>query len=176
MKWLAVVVSMVVVGPVSADDGADARATRRVRPLDAWAHESLDRGVTRSAIVRGLIAELEQSDVIVHVQTISTLPVGTAGQTRLSGDGGECRYIRIQLNRALLPDERAAILAHELQHAAELARSDVRDNEAVRALYERIGFQVGKGDVFETAAARDAGARAWLELRGGLAGARRGSR
>jgi hypothetical protein len=162
---LAAIVSMAMVGSVSADGGIDRRTVRRVRPMDAWADESLDRGLLRSAVVRTLVSELEHTDVIVHVQTVSTLPMGTAGQTRLSLDVGSCRYIRIQLARALLPDERAAILAHELQHAAELARAGARDDHDVRALYERIGREVADG-TFETAEARDAGARAWFEQRG----------
>ena len=167
MKWLAVaIVSMALGVGVSADDPAT-RTEHRVRPLDMWAVETLDRGLARSSVIRSLIDTLEQSDLIVHLQTVTTLPPGTAGQMRLSGAGGSCRYVRIQLQRSLLPDERAAILAHELQHALELAQSSARDNEAVRALFERIGRHAGSDDVFETAAARVAGIKAWFELRGG---------
>lgn len=166
MKWLSVaIVSMALGVGVSADDPAT-RAEHRVRPLDMWAVETLDRGLARSSVIRSLIDTLEQSDLIVHLQTVTTLPPGTAGQMRLSGDGGSCRYVRIQLQRSLLPDERAAILAHELQHALELAQSSARDNEAVRALFERIGQRAGSDNVFETAAARVAGVKAWFELRG----------
>jgi len=166
MKWLSVaIVSMAVGVGVSADEPA-IRVERRVRPLDMWAVEAFDRGRARSAVIRSLIDTLEQSDLIVHVQTVTTLPQGTAGQMRLSYDAGLCRYVRIHLQRSLLPDERAAILAHELQHALELAQSSARDNEAVRALFERIGRHAGSDDVFETAAARVAGIKAWSELRG----------
>ena len=166
MKWWYVaIVSMAVGVGVSAAD-PETRAARRVRPVDLWAEETLDRGLARSAVIRSLVDTLERSDLIVHVQTVTTLPPGTAGQMRLSGDAGLCRYVRIQLHRSLLPDERAAILAHELQHAIEVAASPARNDEAMRELSERIGRHAGSANVFETAAARVAGGRAWLELRG----------
>jgi hypothetical protein len=164
--WLLAVVSTALLGPVSIVAAADPREGRRVRPLDRWADETVDRGLTRSALVRELVEVLEQSDLIVHVQTITTLPAGIAGQTRLTGDAGVSRYVRVQLDRHLSPDERASVLAHELHHAVEIARSAARDDDGVRELYERIGQTAGSRRVFETSAAREAGMRAWYELRG----------
>ena len=166
MDWSYVaIVSMVLGFGVPADVDAT-RAARRVRPLDVWARETFDRGLQRSAVIRSLVERLEQSDLIVHVQTVTTLPPGTAGQMRLSSDAGLCRYVRIQLQRSLLPDERAAILAHELQHALEVAQSPARDDAGMRELFERIGRHAGSPRVFETTAARVAGVKAWFELRG----------
>lgn len=167
MKWLFLaVVSAAVVGSVSVAASADPREGRRVRALDHWADETVDRGLTRSALVRELVHELERSDLIVHVQTITTLPSGIAGQTRLTGDAGVSRYVRVQLDRNLMPDERASVLAHELHHAVEIAHSTARTDDGIRELYERIGHTAGSQRVFETPGARDAGARAWYELRG----------
>ena len=166
MKWWDMaIVSMALGAGVSAAD-PDTRLARRVRPLDMWADETFDRGLSRSAVIRRLVEALEQSDLIVHVQSVPTLPLGTAGQMRFAGDRGGSRYVRIQLHRVLAPDERAAILAHELQHALELAQSPARTDDAVRELYERIGQHAGSRTVFDTAAARVAGTRAWFELRG----------
>ena len=62
-----------------------------------------------------------------------------------------------------------AMLAHELQHARELAESGARSSAAVQALYRRIGTgSHGLDDGYETTAAIDAGRRVWNEL-GGLA-------
>ena len=167
MKWMFLaVVSAAVVGSVSVAAAADPREGRRVRPLDHWADETVNCGLTRSALVRELVDELEQSDLIVHVQTITTLPSGIAGQTRLTGDAGISRYVRIQLDRNLMPDERASVLAHELHHAIEIARSTARNDDGIRALYERIGHTAGSQRIFETPGAREAGARAWYQLRG----------
>ena len=167
MKCLRLaVVSTALLGFVSSALAADPRESRRVRPLDQWADESLDRGMTRSALVRELVGTLEQSDLIVHVQTITTLPAGLAGRTRLTGDAGVSRYVRVQLDRNLLPDERASVLAHELHHAVEIARSPARTDAGMRELYERIGKSVGIRGVFDTPEAREAGTRAWYELRG----------
>jgi hypothetical protein len=149
-------------GRVAARDTAT-----HVRGLDAWANESLERGIHSSVAVRDLLRTLAASDVIVHVESSTTLSLGFAGITRFVADTGEYRYVRITLARALNPDARAATLAHELQHAVELAGSDVRSHTAMFVLFERIGFRLhGKRPYYETVAAQRAGARAWAELRG----------
>lgn len=158
----AVVAALVLGVPLSL---MARREEGHVRAVDTWASEALERGLSRSALVRQLVAALDASDLIVHLQTTTTLPMGTAGTTRLVSDATVCRYARIDLDRDLQPNERAAILAHELQHALELAESQARDDRAVRALYDRIGQRVsGPATVFETVAAQRAGARAWMEL------------
>jgi hypothetical protein len=87
--------------------------------------------------------------------------------TRLAGQAGEYRYVRVTLNPALPPDYRAAILGHELEHACELARSRAADLRAVRALYASIGHAIrGATDAFETRAALETELRIWRELHG----------
>ena len=125
MKWLSVaIVSMALGVGVSADDPAT-RAEHRVRPLDMWAVETLDRGLARSSVIRSLIDTLEQSDLIVHLQTVTTLPPGTAGQMRLSGDGGSV---------PLRTDSAAAFAA---------ARRTRRDPGARAAARPRTGAVIG---------------------------------
>ena len=61
-----------------------------------------------------------------------------------------------------------AILAHELQHACEVARSAASSSGGVRALYQGIGRAVpGRADVFETADAVRIGDEVRNELRSG---------
>jgi hypothetical protein len=153
---------------------ADPGPPRNVRPLDPWASETMARGLDRSALVRDLVAVLETSDTIVHIETTTTMPENIGGMTRLIVGAGDerHRYVRVSLYRDLLPNERAATLAHELQHACEIAESTARTSEGVLALFHRIGRRVGgaKG-YFETTEAQRAGARAWIELRTGRAAA-----
>ena len=68
---------------------------------------------------------------------------------------GEIRYGDATASRlGPLLRTRIGLLAHELQHAVELADApEVRDDEGVRQLYRRIG-SASDPDHFETAAAR----------------------
>ena len=62
------------------------------------------------------------------------------------------------------------LLAHELQHAVEIAEhEEVRDEDGIRRLYREIGHASGE-DAFETAAARDVEALVRLELRRKIGG------
>lgn len=136
-----------------------------VRSLDVWASESLEHGMKGAAVVRELVRQLAASNVVVYVETSAALPQTLAGVTVLVADAGGVRYARITLDRGLHPIERACTLAHELQHAVELAQSDARSQQSMRELFERIGYRVAS-KVYETRAARRAGARAWAELHG----------
>ena len=166
---LVVVLFVFVTGPSLL---ADEQQRFHVRALDPWAAESITRAESGSATVRALVTALTASDVIVHVETAVTLPHPLAGMTRLLSSTGNYRYLRIVLDRDLDPHARAATLAHELQHAVEIARAGVRTDAAMKSLYQRIGFRLpGAVPYYETADAQRAGARARSELRGGTAAA-----
>ena len=139
----------------------------RVRSLDTWAEETLRFGVERSPTFRHLIAELEASDVIVYVETSVTLPEYASGTTRLAVASGTHRYVRIVLLRDWLMLNRVTALAHELQHAIEVGTSpDVRDQEALARLYQRIGQNSLSGHTYDTVAAQSAGRSVRRELEG----------
>jgi len=136
------------------------------RPLDAWAGESLERGLTRSALVRELVEALEASNVVVHIETSTPMPFGIGGFTKFVTSQHGYRYVRIILARDLSPYNRAAVLGHELQHACEIARSTADTEAAVRQLFERLGHTNSKQpDYFETRAALLAGRQVAIELR-----------
>ena len=75
------------------------------------------------------------------------------------------RYLLVQVARwDVSPTDRVAWLAHELQHAVEIARApDVQDNASVARLYRQIGWQSGRGR-FETSEARWVGRLARFQL------------
>lgn len=151
---------------MSVDVYADDRPPA-VRPLDAWAAESLARATGRSALVRSLIATIDSEHVVVHVETAAVMPDGLGGVTRLVGNSHGFRYLRITLLRGLEPRERATMLGHELQHACEIAASGAADQEAVRRLFENLnGLAHGHRVSFETRAAVIAERQVSLELRG----------
>ena len=122
-----------------------------VRPIDSLAAEILDAGARQSAVVRGLLQTLEASNVIVHVQSSRELPSGIGGLTRFVVSRGGHRYVRITIRADLPAVARLAILAHELQHACEIAASAADDVESLRKLFDGAGRRYG--EYFETRAA-----------------------
>ena len=132
------------------------------RPLDPVAADAFDRALTRSAAVRSLVAILEGSDVIVHIESSRVMPPGIGGTTRFVTARGGYRYVRITLGADLQRDSRIATLGHELQHAREIAESDAGDVEGLRRLFEREGRR--DGDFFETPGAIEVERRVRVEM------------
>ena len=105
-----------------------------------------------SPTIAALLRRLESSDQIVYVEFTGSSDIPTA-RTKLVAAARGVRFLRIDINTRIVPWDRLPLLAHELQHAVELADApDVRDNDGVRRLYARIGRQ-GDTDRFETQAA-----------------------
>ncbi len=163
MKTSCVLVVSMLAGALPAL----AQPAPHVRALDLIARMALERGVHESARFRALLDQLEASDVIVHVVATPALPLGLMGTMRFVTRLGNARYIRIDLASLAPPALRVATLAHELQHACEVAQSDARSHDDVRLLYRAIGHAVpGARDAFETEGAQQAGAEVWDQLRG----------
>jgi hypothetical protein len=165
----SLVVYLVVALVASAATATPARAQEpHVRPLDPSASGALERGQHRSARFRELVRELNASDVIVHVVTSPLLAPGVAGTTRFVAHIGGVRYLRVDLATTLSPDPQVVILAHELQHACEVARSAAASSSDLRTLYEGIGKAFfGQPAMFETVDAVRTGRDVSHELRTG---------
>ena len=162
---LVLALAAVVVPPPAA-----AQSPTRIRTLDVSAGAALEEGLERSSRFRSLVAAIEGSDLIVHVVTSIELPGGAVGATRLAWATTDTRYVRIAISADLPREQRIAILAHELQHACEIAGSDVRDEESMRLLFRSIGRLVDSatGDLYDTPAAIAAGDQVWAELQSPL--------
>ena len=138
------------------------------RPLDPLAAETLTHAIERSAITRTLIEHLESSNVIVHIVTAAQMQSGIGGMTRFVTSRGGYRYLRITLAAGLPLKHRSAILAHELQHAWEVARSPATDVEAIKRLFENEGHRAGEyGEYYETRAAIEIERNVRMELTAG---------
>lgn len=164
MRYWSIV--LLLLFPSSAlADGGDA-----VRVLDPIAAAMLTQAVERSAIVRGLVHRLQQSNVIVHIEATRNLPSGIGGTTRFVAGRGAYRYLRISLSVWLPPADRVAIVGHELQHALEVAQSLAANAADMREWFERSGFRVRiSHDLFETGAALQVERKIRQELRAGHA-------
>lgn len=140
----------------------------RTRGLSSSAQALLVEGSQRSAIVNGLLAELEHSDLIVDVSDV--MPGGGAGPASylsFTHDDGTSRYVLIRIDRLRLSShERIIWLGHELQHALEVAAApEVRDGAGLARLLRRIGWESVQ-DRFETLEACVVGNRVRSEILG----------
>lgn len=123
--------------PIHAD-----LAAPRVRPVGTRVVSLLNRGYIASPTLAALVDALERSDVIVHIEEHWLLDRGRDGETRLVAVAAGHRYLRIYLDPRI-PDQAAmALLAHELQHAVEIADATwVVDQKTLAQLYMCIGFE-----------------------------------
>jgi hypothetical protein len=140
---------------------------RSVRSTQERTLRMLEAGAEQSPTIARLRATLEQSDLIVYVQTVRDLAPSIDGRIMLMNAGQRRRYVRIDIRQSLTPREMLAIIGHELQHAVEIAGAlDVRDDQSMIELYRRIGVRRDARSHFETLAARAAGHRVRAELGG----------
>jgi hypothetical protein len=153
--------------PPAAAGRGDRSPSRHVRSTQLRTEQLLDLGARRSPTFAALRATIEASDVIVYVLAVPDLRPALDGRLVFLGSSGRHRYVRIDVRSSLTMNDLLSAIAHELQHAVEVAGSaDVRDPASMGLLYERIGVSRGTRTSFETNAAREAGARVKLELTG----------
>ncbi len=158
MSYLSIFVFafVLVASPVSAGEPLTPR------PLDPIAIDTFARAQAQSSVVRSLVATLEASNVIVHIVSSRNLPMGIGGTTQFVTSRGGYRYVRITIAADLWVSGRVIILAHELQHACEIATSDADDVESLKQLFEKAGHHAGF--YYETFAAIEAGRLVRSEL------------
>jgi hypothetical protein len=119
----------------------------------------VQEGASQSAYLRALLDELERTDVIVHLVVLVGPQSGGIEKApawlSFTVATDKSRYLRATLDtwQAGYWDS-IPLLAHELQHALEVARApEVRDASTFERLYQRIGWGTG-ASAFETAEAR----------------------
>ena len=118
--------------------------------------------------MRGLVERLDETDVVVYLADAieGCSPNLRACLTFLASAAGT-RYLLVRTDRWLVaPWDRIGWLAHELQHAMEIAAApSVQDPASLGRFYGRVGWQSGPGR-FETSQARVTGDRARQQLAG----------
>jgi hypothetical protein len=148
-----------------------------VRSHEPFLRRALAQAVERSATVRHQLARLQAAKVLVYLHSGPCIGSDTMACTILAPANGPVRVVRINfvLNKdrgvvTVIKQQRDRLLAqiaHELEHAIEIAESpDVVDAVSLQRLYERIGFpSTSSPQGFETAAAVRAGEAALREVR-----------
>lgn len=138
--------------------------TRHIRSTDAGVRKLIRRGFRESWTFAALVARIQRSDVIVYVEEVPRLPNALNGRMMMLPRVNGFRYIRIQLVSHGTPEDAIAVLAHELQHAVEVADAvEVIDTSGLERLYQRIGVRQGP-QVYDTHAAQDMGRAVRREL------------
>jgi hypothetical protein len=153
-------VLLVAAATASSFTSATPQNVRGASPRETALIQAL---VARSATARTLTAQIGAEPVIVYVEIRLSMPRGH-GATRLAATTSSTQFIRITLGPGGHPDDLAALLAHELQHALEIARAGVRNSDDLRRLYRAIGEERAASVAFETVAAQEVGALVRQEL------------
>src|SRR4051812_21893864 len=162
----AAVLATIIVGVVV--DGYAQGASNAIRPEDAAIRELLARGVQRSGTFRDLIARRATSDVVAYVRFSPCVGPFPACLVWAS-PGGAPRRILIKVDRfGGSEDTLTGLLAHELQHASEVAAvPGIIDAASFQRVFGQRGWKGSDG--FETAEAQDVTRKVLRELSGSRA-------
>jgi len=133
-------------------------SARHVRSTEPKIVTLIEDGITGSATFRSLIETLNESDVIVYIKLNRTRQAlgGYLAHTIVAQGG--YRYLSISVEIAGSRRRLVAVLAHELQHAVEVAHApEARDAESLERLFSGLAVKFGCGGTscFETQAAKD---------------------
>jgi hypothetical protein len=118
----------------------------------------VNEGKARSETFRRLVATLDASDVIVYLEPKMTRRTLGGYLVHDVGGRGEWRYLRIAVDFQGAPNRVIALLAHELQHAVEVAQApEARNGESLEKMFSRLAIPGGCGGTtcYETQASKD---------------------
>jgi hypothetical protein len=135
----------------------------RVRPEGDGIRALIDRGMEQSATFRNLNTTLGSSNVVVYVRFAPCSAGVPACLLWASAEGG-VRRLLIKIDRfGGSPDEQTALLAHELQHANEVASDpEISDAISFQNSFASRGWKHAAG--FETEVAGKVSNRVAAEL------------
>ncbi len=144
---------------------------RHVRLLEPCRTTLLDDATRLSPTVEQLVDRLEHSDLVVYVRCAFLKNSAITGRMAYLGTTAGRRYVIVEIKLHDQYSTQIGTLAHELQHAVEVADApSVRNSISMAAHYRAIGFAVDRHPmIFETWAARAVGDRVHRELFGASA-------
>lgn len=167
MVGAAVVACTLALAPgVNTPDSAAVleRSAFSVRSTDLRALEWIRAGAEGSATFRELLNRLSDSDLIVYVQVVDRI-TNAWGHTYFVTSTATVRYVRIEVVVAGNFSEMVALVAHELQHAVEIARApSVRDRQSLAQFYLGMGENSLASGQYDSAEARLTEGRVKREL------------
>jgi hypothetical protein len=121
---------------------------------------------SKSQTVRDVAGTLEQGNVVTYVHLARTQPGKPASMLRFAARSKLQRFVVLTISSDLPNDRQIALLAHELQHVAELSRVTwVSSQPDFRLLQAMIGWRdATQASGYETSAALAAERKATREL------------
>jgi hypothetical protein len=133
-------------------------SVRHVRATEPKILSLIDAGFSGSATFRGLITTLNASDVIIYIEPkLNRQALSGYLAHNIVAQGGY-RYLHIAVEISGSQRRLVSLLAHELQHAVEVAQApDARDAESLERMFSRIAIKFGCGGTtcYESQAAID---------------------
>jgi DNA-binding PadR family transcriptional regulator len=129
-----------------------------VRALEPRILALIETGIRRSETFRHLVDTLNASDVIVYIEPKQTREALGGYLSHKVTAGGAFRYLRVKIVTQGAENRLISVLAHELQHAVEVAQApEARDAESLANVVRRLAFQFGCDSTtcYETQASRD---------------------
>ncbi|MBZ5556745.1 MAG: hypothetical protein LAO77_05660 [Acidobacteriia bacterium] len=158
---------LILVSPAAASEPSAARSTS-VRADDAGLKELIAEGAAGSAAFRALVGAIDQSNLVVYVRCRLFPELELRGRLGLVSATGAIRFAAIEIACYQPRAAQLAILAHELQHAVEIASAPwVVDAATFERFYADTGELVrrdGLARAYETPAAVEQARRVHLEL------------
>jgi hypothetical protein len=110
----------------------------------------IEDGIARSRTLAAIVAALHPSDVVVYIESRIRMPSRVQGfLAHRVTTIGDRRGLRIIVSAALSGDQLLSVIAHELQHALEVAAvPTIRSDEALRAFFQAMSTRchVGRCD------------------------------
>jgi hypothetical protein len=170
---LLAIALVVAAAPPPVQAGGERRDLPRLRPLDGDLRALVQLGLEVSPSLRALAQRLERSDVVVYLRG-ARLATRMDGQLTFLSSAAGLRYVVVEIAWDRAEVRRLATLAHELQHAVEIAEHPaIVDPASLAREFGRFGVQRetmrGGWQAFDTAAAIDVGHRVWREVTGAAA-------
>jgi hypothetical protein len=144
------------------------RPSRAIRTTDLRLRTLLEEGVRQSSTLRSLVARLQASDVVVYLLCDGPSQRPADGRLTFVSTAGGFRYVVVRMT-LVQRDRQIALMAHELQHAVEIANVPaIVDGPSLIREYKRLGyinhFSALPGISFDTKAAVRVGEQVLREL------------
>jgi hypothetical protein len=155
------------------DDEVTADSSRHVRFENRRIQDLVGKAEGESTTLRGLLATLDESDVVAYVRCDRRLRDGISGVLSFVSKVGDVRYVLIKVAYVGSRMPQVALVGHELRHAVEVSQlSGIVDGPSFHREYKRIGFvnePASRQDIvaYETQDARRTGEQILRELRQG---------
>jgi len=118
-----------------------AKRLPHLRTTDQYVRTLVKAGAAHSPTLRTLLSQLEASDVVAYVRVDTTLPGQLSGKTLFVSTVAGIRYVEIALKPTGHVLSTAAMLAHELAHAIEVASdAAIVDPQSMAARFLSTGI------------------------------------